>query len=190
VNKDTTLSLLGPTEHFNALSEEQKKEVLSGGLGAAVLQSGLSFAVPLWWVFKTTEDDLGLRNGSACLVDFGDGIFAVTAAHVFREYVQTKEHMKGIMCQLGDALFEPDRQLIDCRDDLDIATFRVSPADISQINKPTVKPDPPGWLPLVPAVKRFRILRGVPGADTRDVTYQTYFRYSPLFRHASNNKRY
>jgi hypothetical protein len=168
------LSLFDPTKHFNALSEERKKEVLSGGLGAAVLQSGLSFAVPLWWVFTTAEDDLGLRNGSACLVDFGEGFFTVTAAHVFREYIQTKEHAKAIMCQLGNALFEPNQRLIDCRDDLDMATFRVSAAEVNQINKSAVKPDPPGWLPLMPAVNDFTFFAGFP-AQTRGMSPTGHF---------------
>jgi len=168
------LSQLSPTEDFNKLSDEQKKEVLSGGLGAAVLQSGLSFAVPLWWVSKTKEGDLRLRNGSASLVDFGAGIFVVTAAHVFKEYLQAKEVADGLVCQLGNALFEPDRQCIDCRDDLDIATFRVTSAEIAQINKPTVKPDPPGWLPLVPAVNDFAFFAGFP-AQTRGMSPTGHF---------------
>lgn len=113
-------------------------------------------------MFNTKEGDLRLRNGSASLVDFGAGIFVVTAAHVFKEYLQAKEVADGLVCQLGNALFEPDRQCIDCRDDLDIATFRVTSAEIAQINKPTVKPDPPGWLPLVPAVNDSHSSRGSP----------------------------
>src|SRR6266704_3931130 len=76
-----------PTKCFNALSEEEKKRVLSDGLGVNLLRSGLDFAMPLWWVFKNHDTDTGLRNGSAFLVDFGHGIFAVTAAHVFKNGV-------------------------------------------------------------------------------------------------------
>lgn len=175
------MSLLSPTENFNKLSDEQKKEVLSRGLGAAVLQSGLSFAVPLWWVYKTKEGDLQLRNGSASLIDFGAGIFVVTAAHVFKEYVQAKEVADAIVCQLGDALFQPDRQCIDCRDELDIATFRVTSAEIAQINKPTVKPDPTGWLPLVPAINDFAFFAGFP-AQTRGMSPSgNFFVTAPYF---------
>jgi len=33
---------------FNSLSEEQKKTVLSEGLGNRLLHEGLSYAVPIW----------------------------------------------------------------------------------------------------------------------------------------------
>jgi hypothetical protein len=137
------MSLLTPTEHFNALSEEGKKAALSNGLGADLLHSGLSFAVPLWWLLNSQGANLQLRNGSASLVDFGQGIFAVTAAHVFAEYLEANNSAEAIGCRLGNALFEPEAQLIDCRHDLDIVTFRVNPVEADQINKPTVKPDPP-----------------------------------------------
>jgi hypothetical protein len=84
---------LAPTEHFNGLSEEAKKNVLSGGLEINLLHSGLSFAVPLWWLFESQHKDLQLRNGSAFLADFGQGIFAITAAHVFTEYLEAKKEV-------------------------------------------------------------------------------------------------
>ena len=64
-------SLLNPTEQFNALSEEQKKKVLSGGLGGTLLHSGLAFAIPLWWVVCNRDTSVGLRNGSAFFRQFG-----------------------------------------------------------------------------------------------------------------------
>jgi hypothetical protein len=81
---------LVPTKHFNGLPEQEKKRVLSGGLGIDLLHSGLSFAVPLWWLFENQHKDLQSRNGSAFLADFGQGIFAITAAHVFTEYLEAK----------------------------------------------------------------------------------------------------
>src|SRR5216684_415888 len=119
-------SLLHPAEQFNALSEEQKKKVLSGGLGGNLLHSGLAFAIPLWWVVCYPDTSVGLRNGSAFLANLGEEVFAVTAAHVFREYMAAKRLAVSIGCQLGTLLFDPAARLICCRDDLDIATFRVN----------------------------------------------------------------
>jgi hypothetical protein len=174
-------SRFAPTDQFNALSEEGKKEALSGGLGAGLLHSGLSFAVPLWWIFKSKEEGLQLRNGSAFLVDFGQGIFAVTAAHVFTEYLEAKESAEEIGCQLGNVLFEPERRVIGCRQDLDVATFRVSPPEADQINKSTVKPDPPRWEPLMPAAKNFAFFAGFP-AQTRGMSPTgNFFATAPYF---------
>ena len=117
---------LAPNVQFNAMSEEDKKQVRCGGFGLDLLHSGLAFAVPLWWLSKDKRHNLGLRNGSAFLVDHGHGIFVVTAAHVFAEYQRAKKASLEIACQLGHALFDPEARLISCRDDLDIATFRVS----------------------------------------------------------------
>jgi hypothetical protein len=175
-----------PTEFFNALPDEGKKRVLAGGLGVDVLHRGLAFAVPLWWIFEDQEHTYSLRNGSACLVDYGRGIFAVTAAHVFREYFETKRTARAIGCQLGNALFDPEPELIACRDDLDIATFRVSEPVAKQVDKAIVMPDPPSWEPLSPAVKDFAFFAGFP-AQTRGMTpgghfFATapYFAMSPI----------
>ena len=137
------------------MSEEEKKRVLSEGFGSRLNHSGLDFAVPLWWVFRDNDNNRGLRNGSAFLVDYGHGVFAVTAAHVFTEYRDTKHTMPEALCQLGSVLFDPESRLIGCRDDLDIATFRVEPSEAQQTGKSIVKPDPPVWEPLNPADGNF-----------------------------------
>jgi hypothetical protein len=121
-----------------------------------------------------------LRNGSAFLADFGQGIFAITAVHVFTEYLEAKKRTGAIGCQLGNALFEPEARLISCRSDLDIATFQVSLAEAGLINKPTVKPDPPGWEPLIPAVTNFAFFAGFP-AQTRGMTSEGNFVTAPYF---------
>jgi hypothetical protein len=115
-----------PTEYFNTLPDEDKKRILSSGRGSSINHSGLEFAVPLWWVFKDHKNNWGLRNGYAFLVDYGQGPFAVTAAHVFKEYCETKKMMPTILCQLGCVVFDPEAQLISHREDLDIATFRIN----------------------------------------------------------------
>jgi hypothetical protein len=173
-------SLLAPNDQFNAMSGEDKKRVLTNGLGLNVLHSGLAFAVPLWWLRDDQGHVLRLRNGSAFLVDYGHGLFAVTAAHVFAEYREAKKTAHRIVCQLGHALFDPEMRLISCRDELDIATFRVSEDEAKQIKKPAVKPDPPIWEPLNPAVGNFAFFAGFP-AQTRGMTSSGDFVTAPYF---------
>jgi len=171
---------LSPTESFNSLSEEDKKRVLSAGLGPHLLHSGLDFAIPLWWLADRPEAGLALRNGSALLVDLGQGVFAATAAHVYRECLEAKASATSIGCQLGNALFDPETQLISCRDDLDLATFRVSPPQIEQIGKSIVTPGPPQWAPLVPAIGNFAFFAGFP-AQSRGLTPGANFVTAPYF---------
>jgi len=162
-------SPLHPTEQFNALPEEEKKRLFSAGLGLNLLRSGLPFAIPLWWVSENSATGIGLRNGSAFLADLGHGVFAVSAAHVFKQYLADKRSTIAIGCQLGDILFDPETQLICCRDDLDIATFRVSTSEVRQIDKAIVTPGPPNWGPLSPAAGDFAFFAGFP-AQTRGIT--------------------
>jgi hypothetical protein len=157
-------STLSPTDHFNRLSAEEKGHVLSSGLGAGLLQSGLDFAVPLWWLLDDRETGLCLRNGSAFLADLGRGPIGITAAHVYREYLAAKRASVSIGCQLGSALIEPETRLICCRDDLDIATFRMSASEVEQIGKSVASHGPPQWAPLNPAVGNF--LCGFPGTKS------------------------
>jgi hypothetical protein len=158
-----------PTTYFNSLSESEKKSVLENGLGPEILNDGLRFALPIWWIFQGHSDTFGLRNGSAFLIDLGRGILAVTAAHVLREYCENKRTAQAIGCQLGNALFDPEAHLIDCNDDLDIATFRISAKMLGQIDKPILHPDPPNWASLNPAENEFAFFAGFP-AQGRGIT--------------------
>jgi hypothetical protein len=161
--------MVDPNQQFDTLSEAEKKRILSGGLGSAINVSGLRFAVPLWWLFIDHGNIASLRNGSASLVDFGQGVFAVTAAHVFREYCEAKRAAVAIGCQLGCILFDPEARLIACRDDLDIATFRVDADEVEQIGKNIATLGPPNWAPLNPAAGNFAFFAGFP-AQSRGMT--------------------
>jgi hypothetical protein len=124
--RDTVADMTSPlylAAQFNALSEQEKKQVFSEGLGSNLAHGGLEFIVPLWWVFESPDDGLAARNGSAFLADFGLGCFVVSAAHVYRAYLDDKNGANAFGgCQLGNILFDPEARLICCRYDLDIAT--------------------------------------------------------------------
>jgi hypothetical protein len=157
-----TTSRFAATEFFNSLPDEQKKAVLENGLGSEILNDGLRFAMPIWWVFLDQNDEVNLRSGSASLVDRGQGILAITAAHVFRGYCKAKETAQWIVCHLGDAQFDPKGRLIACDDGLDIATFAVDRGLLAQIDKPVVPPDAPNWARLEPHDRDFAFFAGFP----------------------------
>ena len=85
-----------------------------------------------------------------------------------------------IGCQLGCVLFDPEAQLLSCRENLDIATFRITVADAKQIGKAIVKPSPPIWEPLNPAVEDFAFFAGFP-AQSRGMTSDGNFATAPYF---------
>ena len=176
----SVVSTFAPNGQFNALPEHQKKQVLSGGLGAGLLSSGMEFAIPLWWLVADNDDAVALRNGSAFLVDLGQEIFAVTAAHVFREYCRAKKAPTKIGCQLGSLLFDPEARLVDCRDDLDIATLRITAEEVGQIGKRVATPGLPYWERLKPEVGNFAFFAGFP-AQARGMTSDGNFSTAPYF---------
>ena len=169
-----------PNDVFNALSEDRRKQVLSSGFGMDILRSGLEFAVPLWWVFQDHRNGLTLRNGSAFLVNRGNGIFAVTAAHVLAEYVSAKANADKIVCQLGNIEFDPEARLISRNDTIDIATFRLTELDAAQIGKAIVISEPSIWEPLAPAAGNFAFFAGFP-AQTRGIASSGDFITAPYF---------
>lgn len=170
----------GPNEYFNALSDERRKQVLSSDFGRSLLLSGLEYAVPLWWVFEDHTNGLALRNGSAFLVNRGHGIFAVTAAHVLDAYVTAKGGSAKIVCQLGSLEFDPEARLISRRDNLDIATFRITEVEAASISKAVVAPEPLIWEPLAPAIGNFAFFAGFP-AQVRGLTPGGNFAATPYF---------
>jgi hypothetical protein len=149
-------------EWFNSLSEEGKKAVLSEGLGNRLLHEGLSYALPIWWVAAHHQDNLQLRNATAFLVDCGHGIFAVTAAHVFQEYCDSKRAAKKTVCQLGNELFDPESRLIACDLEIDIATFSVDAADAAAINQSILSVREENWPPLPAEEGNFAFFTGFP----------------------------
>jgi len=169
-----------PNDVFNAMSDDQRKQVLSSGFGMDLLRSGLEFAIPLWWLFQDQRNDLALRNGSAFLVNRGSGVFAVTAAHVLAEYISTKTNAEMIGCQLGNVEFNPEARLIRRNDNLDIATFRVTEREATEIGKAIVISEPSIWEPLAPAAGNFAFFAGFP-AQNRGTSSSGDFITAPYF---------
>lgn len=174
------MNAFAPNEHFNSLSDEDKKRALMSGFGADLLESGLAFAIPLWWLTEDQQHNVYLRNGSAFLVNLGQSAFAVTAAHVVAEYRAAKATARTIGCQLGSVLFDLESRLINCRDDLDIATFKVDLSEVQRIGRQVVTADPPDWAPLDPVPGNFAFFAGFP-AQTRDTTSDGSFVTAPYF---------
>jgi hypothetical protein len=164
---------------FNSLADEQKKAVLADGLGNRLLHEGLDYAVPIWWVSTDQQCNLQLRNGSACLVDCGHGIFAVTAAHVFKEYCDAKSAAKETVCQIGNALFDPEARLIDCYLEIDISTFRIDASDAAAIDKPILSVREDNWPPLPPDEGNFAFFAGFPAQSRGMSPTGHYFATTP-----------
>lgn len=155
-------------EWFNSLSVERKMEIMAGGLAIRLLEEGLLYVMPIFWLGVDEQAGAKLTNGTAFLVDCGQGVFAVTAAHVYTAYCEAKHSSRELACQIGDMLFDPKAHLIDCDDrdgGSDIATFWLSPEDVVKINKPVLRSDSREWPPRPADIGDFAFFAGYPGVS-------------------------
>ena len=77
------------------------------------------------------------QQGSVFFLDCGRGPFAVTAGHVFEQFVEDRARRRVRGCQIGNIGFNPEERLIALGEDLglDIATFHVTPEEIAATGK-------------------------------------------------------
>ena len=139
-----------------SISEEQARYLVGGSYGRASLEHVASFGVPLFIVRRGTvsSNDLLanqslLSNGTAFVVDFGRGPIAVTANHV----VEAALAASVIKVGLFPKRFEPPAlplvempdfsERIIARDvEGDIATFRLSGAEVARLGVSTLSTRP------------------------------------------------
>ena len=116
------------------------------------------------WLMWTHETALGrrMKNGSAFFLFLGDRVFAVTAAHVYRGYLESKRLGRIVECNLGNLPFDPELRLVGLGADVDIATFSISPDDLSNIRKQALVVDPSEWPPPHPFTGQGAYIAGFP----------------------------
>src|SRR5262245_24029018 len=116
---------------------ENEARVLMSRLGKVENELVGSFTAPLWWVLREADGSFVARNGSAFFLDAGRGVFGVTAHHVLEQLAQDRKTSNVVAVQLAKMpLALNGRHLvIGSHQQLDIATFRISRAEIQQLGK-------------------------------------------------------
>lgn len=145
-----------------SLSHTQAKELASGPYGATLLRTAGSYVVPMCWP-KTSVDreEVELTNGTAFFLKTPRAVFAVTAAHVVRGFLEAKDLDPRLACGLLDSetLIDLDKDLIAIGTEVDIATFRVSEGVIAKLNKQPLT----AWPPQTPQAGKGVLYAGFPG---------------------------
>jgi Trypsin-like peptidase domain len=135
--------------------------------------------VPFWWHGGGVDGRYQiLHNGTVCFVDTGDRKIAITADHVYRQYLTDKDNDATVVCQFGGATIEPERHLVHRDHEQDLATFELSDVYIGATGGSTHCPLtwPTEALKLGDAV----LLGGYPGvlrvegAVTADLPFQWF----------------
>ena len=153
---------------LNALTYEEKQSLPIRNFSRALHDDGCAHVA--WLLWSTQEEEkptpLDYRQGSMFFLDCGRGPFAVTAGHVFEQFVKDRSTLRVRGCQIGNVGFNPEERLIDWGRDrrIDIATFRITPEQIGQIDKKVVRGTDGAW-PPPPNLGEAVFFGGFPGGE-------------------------
>src|SRR5687767_4627401 len=88
-----------------------------------------SMCAPFWWSVAVHGDQKAtiLHNGTICYINTGTRSIAVTANHVYQQYLKDLQThgAPAIECQFGSSTIYPERHAIAQSFRFDIATFDV-----------------------------------------------------------------
>lgn len=140
-------------EWLNALSDAQRQSPEIKEFSRRMHDSGAEHVTWLFWHYQ--ERDLWTplyalsHNGSMFFLDCGRGPFAVTAGHLYEAYLEhvRERQVRGV--QVGGVGFDPQERLIASGKHLglDIATFRITPAEIAATGKKIIRGTDGPWPP-------------------------------------------
>lgn len=121
----------------------------------------LKVCTPIYWHDRHVRFPKEVEGGSSFILRFGTGLVGVTAAHVLDVYRAARAGNSNLVCQLRLMEFDFRSAIIAVDADLDIATFRLSEAELSAIDGTAV--DCRGsWPPPVPTAGQGVSLAGFP----------------------------
>jgi hypothetical protein len=157
-------------EWLNGLSREEKGSPAMQEFARRLHDSGGEHVTWLIWHYQTNSiwtPPMALwQQGSVFFLDCGRGPFAVTAGHVFEQFVEDRAKRRVRGCQIGNIAFNPEERLIARGRDLglDIATFRVTHDEIAGTGKKIVRGTEGAW-PPPPNVGEAVFFGGFPGEE-------------------------
>lgn len=128
------------------------------------LKIATSYSIPLFW----GKSDLGISaNGTAFILDTGECKFVVTAAHVYRSYIEQKHKEEVNFCQLSKLNFDLESRLISIpeSEEIDIATFDISDDEIESIGANVLRGSNQSWPPPRPNEGNMVVVSGFPGLE-------------------------
>ena len=128
------------------------------------LEIASGYSMPLFW----GKSDLAVSaNGTAFILDTGMRKFVVTAAHVYRSYLEQKHKEEVDFCQLSTLNFDLEKRLISAPDsgEVDIATFEISQDEIESIGANVLRGSNHSWPPSRPSEGNMIVVSGFPGLE-------------------------
>ena len=123
-----------------------------------------SYSLPIFW----GKSETGISsNGTAFVLDTGEKIFVVTAAHVYRSYLEQKKNMGVEFCQLSKINFDMETRLISVptTKEIDIATFEIGRHEIERLGANVLHGSNNSWPPPRPKENNMVVVSGFPGLE-------------------------
>lgn len=146
-----------------ATTKNEAVALLKGPYGREIANVATSYtSVIFWGTLNPHSGDTQIGNGSVFFLDCGEGVFAVTADHVYQAYLERKELEPNLICQIGNVPFAPETRLIDQDPILDVATFRIDEREIVADGKVVHRPGPSTWPPKPPEIGKGVFFAGFP----------------------------
>jgi len=169
------------------MTKEEAQVLLADDFGKALLKAASDYAIPLFWGTPDNDHWQVCNNGTAFILDCGQGPFLVTAAHVYEGYLAKKEEVDEIVIQLGNIQFNLDEKELGNfgSEVLDIATFEITTDEIESLNKSILVGNQENWPPSVPADGNGVLFSGYPGQerlelDDAEVNFGIYAALTPI----------
>jgi hypothetical protein len=138
----------------------------------------LAVCTPIYWHDRRVAFPKDVEGGSCFVLRFDGGLVGVTAAHVLDAYNAARQANSALVCQLRLMEFAFHDAVIDTNSDLDIATFRLSEAELTAIQGTAI--DCRGsWPPPTPKAMQGVSLAGFPEVmrltlPDRSIVFQAY----------------
>ncbi len=121
-----------------------------------------SHTCPIWWYHdRRTAGESILHSGTVALVNTGCKVIAITANHVYEQYLLDKRRDAEVKCQFGSVTVEPERYVIAADANLDMATFEL-PVVLATATG-AIAHNAPTWPPPELHESELAILGGYPG---------------------------
>ena len=164
---------------LNAMPTEERIKILKGPFGKMMHAMAGTYAAPLWWIEPPqhlSEGDTSAiaRNASMFFLEIGGQLFGVTAAHVYRGYLEVKNRgLLGSPCHVGNFEFDPQLRIHSMGgqrngvDNVDIATFKFTHSELTQIGKRAITASQGDWPPRHPFSGQSVYFAGFPGTSRR-----------------------
>jgi hypothetical protein len=113
----------------------QAQQMLRGGLAKTMRDVAAGYAIPLAWIHAEAGRPVMPSNGSAFLLDAGQGPFLTTARHVYRGFLAAKAEHSDTVCVVGQTRIALQERLRAQDRAHDVATFDVTAEEVADLKR-------------------------------------------------------